>query len=218
MHMYNRVSVRVIERMLKATHLTCERDHRVLFEDLSFDVAAGSALLVTGPNGAGKSTLLRILAGLYEDFDGTIDWQINDYPLYVGHRHGVKDGMTARENLRWAATLYDQDVSEAALLDALSQVSLRGYEDVVCGAMSEGQRKRVNLARLFVLDNPVWILDEPLSSIDTAGVSRLEARFDAHVAAGGVFIATSHQPLSLTSTAPGILALGHQEGTGSSAP
>ncbi len=184
--------------MLQASHLTCERDHRVLFEDLSFDIEAGRALLVTGPNGAGKSTLLRMLAGLYEDYEGVIDWTVDEYPLYVGHRHGVKDGMSAAENLRWSATLYGQDVSAAELNEALAQVALRGFEHVLCGAMSEGQRKRVNLARLFLLENPVWILDEPLSSIDAAGVTRLEARFDAHLATGGVLIATSHQALSLT--------------------
>ncbi len=153
------------------------------------------ALRVDGANGAGKSTLLRILAGLYEDFDGEVEWQVEDYPLYVGHRAGVKDLMTARENLSWAASLYDSDVTRDGVDRALDTVALRGYEDVACGAMSEGQRKRVNLARLFLLWNPVWILDEPLSAIDRSGVASLEQRIGQHLADDGLLILTSHQPI-----------------------
>lgn len=186
--------------MLQAKALTCERDHRVLFSDLSFSLEAGEALSVEGGNGAGKSTLLRILAGLYEEFDGEVDWQLEHYPLYIGHKTGVKDLMTARENLDWCAHLYDMRVTPDAINDALAKVAMQGYEEVQCGAMSEGQRKRVNLARLFLLHNPVWILDEPFSAIDRAGVATLEAHLASHLAADGAVILTSHQAVSFAKT------------------
>lgn len=182
--------------MLQAENLTCERNRQVLFQDLSFTCDPGETLAINGANGAGKTTLLRILAGLYEDYEGDVDWQLEEYPLYVGHKSGVKDLLTPYENLSWAAELYDCDITREELEEALQAVALRGNEDVNCGAMSEGQRKRVCLARLFLLDNPVWILDEPFSAIDKKGVEILEARMVQHINAGGLVIMASHQPVS----------------------
>ena len=183
--------------MLQAKQLTCERDHRVLFHELSFTLDRGTAMQVGGMNGAGKTTLLRILAGLYEDFDGEVEWDLEHYPLFSGHRPGVNDLMTARENLLWAASLYSQDVSSSDIDEALSQVSLGSHEDVLCVAMSEGQRRRVGLARLYLLYNPVWILDEPLTAIDRDGVGRITQRINEHLTDGGVLVFASHHEVAI---------------------
>jgi len=184
--------------MLNVSQLTCERDHRLLFENLSFAAGEGEVLLVEGSNGTGKTTLLRILCGLYAEFTGAVDWQLSQSPLYVGHKPGVKDLLSARENLAWLTSLYQTNVSAKQISEALSRVGLRGFEEVACGAMSEGQRKRVNLARLYLLDNQAWVLDEPFSVIDIEGVASLEARMNAHLDGGGLLILTSHLPLSLS--------------------
>ena len=182
--------------MLTVSQLTCERDHRYLFEDLSFSLGAGELLQVEGGNGAGKTTLLRILGGLYTDYSGSVSWKLASQPLYIGHKPGVKDLLSARENLVWLAGLQQVRADVESIDQALTQVGLRGYEDVLCGAMSEGQRERVNLARLYLLQAQVWILDEPFSAIDRQGVERLEARMQFHIDAGGAIIVISHQPLS----------------------
>ena len=182
--------------MLTVSQLTCERDHRYLFEDLSFVVGAGELLQIEGGNGAGKTTLLRILGGLYTDFSGSVSWDLTSQPLYLGHKPGVKDLLSARENLTWLAGLQQAGVDVATVDQALAEVGLRGYEEVLCGAMSEGQRKRVNLARLYLLQAQAWILDEPFSAIDRQGVERLEARMQTHIDTGGVLIVISHQTLS----------------------
>jgi heme exporter protein A len=179
--------------MLETQQLTCERNHRFLFQDLSISLNKGEVLQIDGANGAGKSTLLKILAGLYEDFEGEVMWQVEDYPLYIGHKVGMKDAMSARENLMWLADLQATEVSQGDIVAALAKVSLAGYEDVLCGEMSEGQRKRVNLARLFLLHNPVWILDEPFSAIDKEGVACITDRIKEHLSDGGTVILTSHQ-------------------------
>jgi heme exporter protein A len=185
--------------MLNVSQLTCERDHRYLFENLSFSLNAGDLLQIEGGNGAGKTTLLRILGGLYTDYSGSVLWDLASQPLYVGHKPGVKDLLSARENLIWLAGLRQADVDTEAIDEALAEVGLRGYEEVLCGAMSEGQRKRVNLARLYLLQAQAWILDEPFSAIDRQGVERLEARMQNHIDAGGVLVLISHQPLSRVS-------------------
>ena len=183
--------------MLQTSQLCCERENRLLFDNLGFSVAPGEILRIEGSNGTGKTTLLRILCGLYQDYTGEVEWDLDDYPLFVGHKPGVKDLLTARENLEWLAHLYQSDVNREAVTGALAEVGLRGFEEVACGALSEGQRKRVNLARLYLLKSPAWILDEPFSSIDVHGVARLEQAMSDHLGGGGIILLTSHQRLEL---------------------
>jgi heme exporter protein A len=183
--------------MLQVADLYCERQRRVLFEDLTFTVRPGELLQIEGANGSGKTTLLRILSGLYEDYSGLVDWQLDSWPLFVSHKPGVKDQLTTRENLKWLASLYKPGIRAVTIDEAISAVGLRGFEDVLCGAMSEGQRKRVNLARLFFLTSPAWILDEPLSAIDVDGVKLLQERIRFQLNGGGLVIVTSHQLLEV---------------------
>ena len=183
--------------MLTACNLTCERDQRVLFENLNIDVASGDIVQIEGPNGSGKSTLLKILCGIYDEYEGTVDWQIDEAPLYLGHRPGVTDSLSVAENLSWLAGLHGQSLSQSQLANMLSAVGLAGYELVAAGNLSEGQRKRISLARYYGFNNRVWVMDEPFSAIDTSGVAALEVRLTQHVQAGGSVILTSHQPLEL---------------------
>ena len=183
--------------MLQVDHLYCERQRRVLFENLSFTVAPGQLLQIEGANGSGKTTLLKIICGLFEDYSGDVDWRLDAWPLFVSHKPGVKDQLTARENLQWLADLYQPGTQSSTIDDAIDAVGLRGFEDVLCGAMSEGQRKRVNLARLFFLTSPAWILDEPLSAIDVDGVKLMQERIASQLKEGGMVILTSHQLLDV---------------------
>lgn len=183
--------------MLQVGALSCERDQRILFQDLNFDLGAGECVQIEGPNGAGKSTLLKILCGIFDEYEGTVTWDIEDAPLYLGHRPGVTDSLSVAENLTWLARLHDQQLSPAEVSTMLSAVGLGGYEDIPAGNLSEGQRKRISLARFFGFSNKVWILDEPFSAIDTSGVEALEARLEQHAENGGLVILTSHQSLEL---------------------
>ena len=184
--------------MLKVEQLCCERDQRQLFADLSFTATAGDIIQVEGPNGAGKSTLLKILCGIYDEFEGTVEWDLEDYPLYLGHRPGINDFLTAAENLSWLAGLHAVQLDGQAIRNMLNEVGLQGYADMPCSNLSEGQRKRVGLARLYAFHNTVWILDEPFSAIDQAGMTSLEAQIQQHADQGGLVLLTSHQPLRLT--------------------
>ena len=184
--------------MLNVVNLCCERDQRLLFDDLAFTADAGDIIQVEGPNGAGKSTLLKILCGIYDEFDGDVAWDLHDHPLYLGHRPGVNDYLTVAENLQWLAQLHEQTLTPAEVDRILTEVGLQGYADVPCSNLSEGQRKRVSLARFYAFTNKVWILDEPFSAIDTAGIQSLEALIQRHADSGGMVLLTSHQPLRLS--------------------
>lgn len=192
--------------MLTVNNLACERDNRLLFSQLNFNVQAGDILQIEGQNGSGKTSLLRILCGLSAGFEGTIQWQgrdvqeiQNDYleaVLYIGHHTGIKSILTAEENLRWMQTLHPH-LNACSLAEALRNVGLYGYEDVPCYALSAGQQRRVGLARLYLSSHPLWILDEPFTALDKQGVSEKEQLIVQHAAQGGAVILTTHHEFDL---------------------
>lgn len=191
---------------LKIENLFCERDDRVLFESLNFEVNAGEVLQVEGQNGSGKTTLLRILSGLSRHFEGDIYWQgqslydcAQDYReslLYFGHQPGVKAVLTPRENLHWYASMHP-GIDITKLDYALGKVGLSGYEDSPCHTLSAGQNRRVSLARLYLSRAPLWILDEPFTAIDKRGVADKEKLIAAHAEQGGTVILTTHHELTM---------------------
>lgn len=188
---------------LQAHALYCERDDRELFADLSFSVRNGDLLQLAGPNGAGKTTLLRLLAGLNHDYEGDVLWQgealTHVYPefarqrLYLGHLSAVKKSLTPLENLRWL--MASDDVNEDELWQALDEAGLAGYEETPCQHLSAGQQRRVALARLCITRTALWILDEPFTALDKAGVAWLEQKLQQQVSRGGAVIITSHHAL-----------------------
>ena len=192
--------------LLEVKDLFCERDERVLFEGLSFALNPGEIIQVEGPNGSGKTTLLRILSGLSQAFEGDIF--LNGEPidevrdeflaslLYFGHLPGVKATLTPEENLRWYCALHPHTRIEG-ITTALSNVGLFGYEDVPCHSLSAGQNRRVSLARLYLSQAPLWILDEPFTAIDKRGVARKEALIAKHAEQGGSVILTTHHELAI---------------------
>lgn len=187
---------------LRVRQLSCERDGRVLFAGLDFDLGPGQALQIEGANGAGKTTLLRTLIGSATDHRGDISWNGRAFPaglqelrshlLYIGHGAGVRRGLTPLENLAWYGASRDD------AMRALEQVDLFGFEDSLCQQLSAGQNRRVALARLFLpAAPPLWILDEPLAALDVAGVSGLQGQMACHLSRGGSILFTSHQPVAL---------------------
>ncbi|MGF1726785.1 cytochrome c biogenesis heme-transporting ATPase CcmA [Photobacterium nomapromontoriensis] len=202
--------------MLSVEELSCTRDERVLFEDLHFTVSSGELVQIEGHNGAGKTTLLRILAGLGRADNGKVCWHNEniesareDYHqdlLFLGHQTGVKRELTAYENLVFFQSMHrcntQGDLAGTAkvtgddrLWQALAHVGLAGREDVPAGQLSAGQQRRVALARLWLSDHKLWILDEPLTAIDKQGVKVLELLFLSHVQRGGMVILTTHQDM-----------------------
>ena len=183
------------ESLLSVRELRLERGGRVLLEDFDLDVAPGEMLLVEGANGAGKTTLLRSLAGLSTlGQQGSVQ-RAEVELLYLGHKPGIKQLLTARENLTWFCE--SAAVDPAQIDAALDKVGLYGYEDVLCQHMSAGQQRRVNLARLYLSQAGLWLLDEPFTAIDREGVKALTAHLLTRVEAGVSVLMTSHQDLPL---------------------
>jgi heme exporter protein A len=190
--------------LLELQNLACERDDRMVFASLNARFYAGQVVQILGPNGSGKTTLLRLLAGVSRDYHGDIlwrgdnvramQWEFANELLYLGHLPGVKKSLTPLENLRWYAALQG-DVADTDLVAALAQVNLAGYEDTPCFQLSAGQARRVALARLCFSKSSLWILDEPFTALDKAGIAQLETQLSQHAHAGGLVLVTSHQDI-----------------------
>ena len=191
--------------VLQTIGLACERDLRLLFENLELRLASGDMVQISGPNGSGKTSLLRLLAGLMQPTDGQV--LLNGQPLaeqrselarnllWIGHAAGIKDLLTPEENLAWLCALH-QPAGRDAIWQALAAVGLRGFEDVPCHSLSAGQQRRVALARLYLDSPPLWILDEPFTALDKQGVAQLEEHLVNHCEQGGLVVLTTHHTLS----------------------
>jgi len=194
--------------MLQVADLACIRGDRCLFSDLSFTVPPETLLHVRGRNGSGKTTLLRALCGLLRADAGEIRWRgenirnlAEDYHrdlLYFGHVNGIKADLTGLENLSVAATLDEDPVGDAEISTALDRIGLGGFEELPTRMLSQGQKKRVALARLILSKAPLWILDEPFTALDVDAVDLLQALIAEQVASGGTVVLTTHQEVELT--------------------
>jgi heme exporter protein A len=192
--------------VLAASELECVRGDRTLFSGLSFAVAPGAGLLVQGANGAGKTSLLRIAVGLAAPARGDMTWDgrpirslgptYRREVLYCGHPNALKDDLTAVENVRAAAALAGRSITSDAARGALAQVGVTAAADLPVRNLSQGQKRRTALARLALDGAKLWVLDEPLAALDVGGAEWLAGMLDAHLAAGGMALVTSHQPLA----------------------
>lgn len=179
--------------MLSVRDLTCARGGMHVLENISFDLAAGQALVLRGPNGIGKTTLLRTLAGLQPCVAGTVDMP-EDEAAFASHADGVKEALSVRENLAFWAEVHGNQMSD----DVFAYFDLAGLEDRIAGTLSAGQKRRVGLSRLGVLGRKVLFLDEPTVSLDGFSV-KLFAQFlrDQHLAKGGIAVIATHIDLGL---------------------
>jgi len=195
--------------MLQVQNLAARRGDELLFSELSFSVAPGAALLVSGPNGSGKTTLLRILAGLTHPADGTVRWRgeaVRPFDprsraetLFVAHIPALKDELTALENLAALASLHGSKATHEQLRAALGGWSVSRQSGLPARVLSQGQRRRVGLARLRLVERALWLLDEPATALDEAGIATLCTTVGEHLAVGGLAVIATHHPLELAS-------------------
>ena len=192
---------------LRCRNVTLARGRHILFRDLSFEIAQGEALTVEGPNGAGKTSLLRLIAGFLSPLAGVVTIRTTagheladgdergNLVGWLGHQDGLKPQFTPFESLhffaRYQGTHHDVEA-------ALTMVGLGRVRDMPVSHLSAGQRRRLVLARLSLTERPLWLLDEPLSALDSQGRRLASELISAHCAKGGLAIAATHEPLGIT--------------------
>lgn len=194
--------------MLEVIDLACARGARELFSGLTVTVTPGLLFAIVGENGSGKSSLLRMLCGLLPRERGMIRWKGTDigelngefarHLTYLGHLNGIKDDLTPVENLQIAAHLSGDDHSAGSVREALQAVGLSRRTHILpTRVLSQGQKRRVALARLWLSKRPLWILDEPFAALDEGGITLLTERFKRHLDEGGMAVVATHQDIGL---------------------
>jgi heme exporter protein A len=186
---------------LTISGLWIERGERDLCKDFSFSAQSGEVVRILGENGAGKSSLLKVIVGVISPLEGKIVYSGEDVTLdrnplqqdaiYIGHSVGVKNLLTVAENIR----CYCPDVSPETLDTVLKQLDLLDHIDALVRTLSAGQLRRVALARLWLTEKTLWLLDEPFASLDVGAIALLEERIQLHVSSGGLVVLTTHQDL-----------------------
>jgi len=199
--------------VLQLEGVACTRGERVLFKGLDVCVAAGGIVWLRGANGRGKTTLLRTLAGLSAPAAGRIlrTGVVADWPLlYLAHANGMKDDLTAFESLRFLLRLGGHELPRDRIDAALDRFGMADRRDAPVRTLSQGQRRRVALARLAATEAPaLWLLDEPYDALDADGTATLDTVLAAHAKRGGIVVLTSHLPLAIVEPRPQVVELGH---------
>ncbi|CAG9934102.1 cytochrome c biogenesis heme-transporting ATPase CcmA [Candidatus Nitrotoga arctica] len=203
--------------MLEISNLACSRGDHLLFSDLNFSLSVGELLQVQGANGSGKTSLLRTLCGFMMPVAGEIRWcgqnirELGDAfyaeMIYLGHLNAIKDELNALENLRISAGLAGCKVDDKQVIAALRRMGLRGRETLPVKVLSQGQRRRVALARLLLSNASLWVLDEPLTALDVGAVGLMQELIGEHLVNNGMVIYTTHQPLEVVGVATRWFAL-----------
>jgi heme exporter protein A len=194
--------------VLEASALECVRGERTLFRNVGFRLEGGTLLHVAGANGSGKTSLLRIVCGLSTPERGDVRWrgetirkvreEYGRHLIYVGHANALKDDLTALENLEFAGALAGTGVASREVATALEQFGVAHCAHLPARVLSQGQRRRVSLARLALSTRAqLWVLDEPFSALDAGAVECLQHMITAQLAAGGAVVFTTHQEVAV---------------------
>lgn len=180
---------------IRVENLVFERWFIPVFETLNFQVESGETLLIRGTNGSGKTTLLRLLAGILEPTEGNIS--LPEQPLaWLGHKLGIKDALSVRENLQFSAKFHNIQVSNTLINDALNQLDLIRVADQDAGSLSAGQKKRCALGVLLFQPDAIWLLDEPYSNLDGHGMKIVDRLLTQHQQRGGITVLATHGALA----------------------
>ena len=176
--------------MLKTANLSYKFDDKYIFSNLSFELANDSVFKLVGDNGSGKSTLLKILSGIYKNYEGDLSFSEDDLVFYSGHKTGLKNSLSARENIYFDIRL--PKISDSQINSVLKQLDLIDYSDIQSAYLSEGQKRKINIASIMLSTANLYLLDEPFNNLDRKTTDLLQEIFDMKINEGAKIIFSSH--------------------------
>lgn len=176
--------------MLKTANLSYKLDDKYIFSNLSFEFANDSIFKLVGDNGSGKSTLLKILSGIYKNYEGNLSFPEDDLVFYSGHKTGLKNNLSARENIHFDIRL--PEISHSQINFVLKQLDLIDYSDIQTAYLSEGQKRKINIVSFMLSTADLYLLDEPFNNLDRKTTDFLQEIFDMKINTGAKIIFSSH--------------------------
>ena len=176
--------------MLKTANLSYKFDDKYIFSNLSFETANDSVFKLVGDNGSGKSTLLKILSGIYKNYEGDLSFSEKKLVFYSGHKAGLKNNLSVRENIFFDIRL--PKISLSQINSVLKKLDLIDYSDIQSAYLSEGQKRKINIASFMLSTANLYLLDEPFNNLDRKTTDLLKEIFDIKINTGAKIIFSSH--------------------------
>jgi heme exporter protein A len=194
-----------VDMALVAKNLSFARGNKNLFRNLNINLSAGEILYIRGLNGSGKTTLLKILAGLIHADKGEVSWQSTaisqseDYRAslsYLGHKDGLKLGLSVKENINIQLALSNSHPKREEISKVCKYLGLLEHALLPCHQLSAGLKRKVALGAIVLKGKPLWILDEPFTSLDNKSIEIFHEMLTQHLTNHGMVIMVSHIPMS----------------------
>ena len=181
---------------LSIKNLACKRGSRIIFDNISFEVKSGQTFLIKGSNGSGKTSLMRTLAGYIEPHEGeifidgkNIDTSDNSYFQFIGEKNALKNNLSVKKNIILWSLLFNASID---IDDLLKKFDLTNCINQDVETLSDGQKKRLSLSKLFLHQKPIWLLDEPYVFLDEQNTIDLNKQISRFNLEGGLVIITSN--------------------------
>tara|TARA_B100000963_G_scaffold56764_1_gene44813 strand:+ start:211 stop:813 length:603 start_codon:yes stop_codon:yes gene_type:complete len=191
--------------MIKVDNLSFARGNTLIYKDINFEISQGELLLIKGANGIGKTTLLSNIVNFTDPLEGTItynDSEINNYVasqffLYIGETNFAYDSLSLNQNIEYWLSIhnvkFDKSIKNKSVNFFFQKINL----DKKFYQLSFGQKKKLQLLLLMLVNKPVWILDDPFSGLDSKSIENVNALLKKKLENRGIIILTSHQSIQL---------------------
>ena len=189
--------------MIIVKNLSVERLDKKIFDNINLSLTPGNITILKGKNGSGKTTLLKTILNIIEPSFGSIYWKgkllkknlydFYNHVTYIADTTSSIKKLTIEDNINIWKKFFISKINDAQIETALKTLKLDNYLNKKVGELSFGESKKFEFLRLVIESKNVWILDEPLSSLDEDSVELIKQTFEDHVAKEGSIIFSSHQ-------------------------
>ncbi len=188
--------------MLECKNLSCVRNEKRLFTNLSFKAELKSKIAIIGPNGSGKTSLIRILSGLLPPTSGRITYCNHDIydnfkpyastMVYIGHKNAFNDNLTVIQNIKFWAEIRN---THELILSAIYCLQLQPVLNIKYGELSVGWKRRAAVSRLLISNASIWLIDEPFCNLDDTAYNLVLNLISIRAEQNGIVIITCHRPI-----------------------